>query len=199
MNVNKRKKRGQISLCIFTKRNILKQRKKLRMIKTCCLLFVFFIASLDAQELISLLKSVQNNHTLHMKYLQQPFVCKPYGVVILSELMERTDLSSSCKNFLSRFRAENPQEKYFAASRLKIEQQYSVESIKGLCLLHLSSEHSYSEALLEQGYALIVPEGVKDDEVLEKRFDKALLRAKNTKAGIWSDSDARNCFQRSLK
>lgn len=169
------------------------------MIKTYYLLFVFFIVSLDAKELISLLKSVQNNHTLHMKYLQQPFACKPYGVVTLSELMESRELSSSCKKSLLRFTEENPQEKYFAESLLKIEQQYSVESIQGLCLLHLSSEHSYSEALLEQGYALIWPKGIQGDKVLEQRFDKALLRAKNTKAGIWSDSDTRNCFERSLK
>ncbi len=159
------------------------------------LVFVLLIAVLDAKEILSLLKRVQNNHTLHMKYLQQPFVCKPYGVQTLSELIERKDMSNSCKSSLSRFRVENPQEKYFAVSLLKIEQQYSVESREGLCLLHLSSEHSYSEALLEHGYALIWPKGIKEDIVLEQRFNKALLRAKNTKAGVWSDTEVRNCFK----
>jgi endonuclease YncB( thermonuclease family) len=96
---------------------------------------------------------------------------------------------------LMTFRQENPDEQYFAVSLLKIEQQYGVESIQGQCLLHLSNEGSYSEALLEQGYALIRPEGIKDDKVLQQRFNKALLRAQKKKAGIWSDTDARNCFR----
>jgi len=164
------------------------------MIKIYSLLFVVFIASLDAKELVSFLKSIQNNHTLHMKYLQQPFVCKPYGVETLSELVVRTDTNSSCKQSLNAFRQDNPDEQYFAVSFLKIEQQYSVESIQGQCLLHLSSEHSYSEALLEQGYALVSSAMKKDDRVLEYRFKKALMRAKNTKAGIWSDAKVRDCF-----
>jgi len=163
--------------------------------KMYCLFFVVFIVNLDAKALLALLKSVENNHTLHMKYLQQAFICKPYAVVTLSELVMRTDMSDSCKKSLSDFREDNPHEKYFAVSHLRIEQQYSVESINSQCLLHLSSEHSYSEALLEHGYALIRPEGIKDDSVLEQRFNKALLRAKKTKAGIWSDSDVRNCFR----
>jgi hypothetical protein len=165
------------------------------MIKMYWVLLIFCIASLDARELISLLKSVENNHTLHMKYFQKPFVCTPYGVQTLSELLQRTDLSSSCKKSLSDFREDDPHEKYFAVSLLKIEQQYSIESIQGLCLLHLSSEFSYSEALLEHGYALIPPEGIKEDNVLKQRFDKAQLRAQKTKRGIWSDADARNCFR----
>lgn len=165
------------------------------MIKGYGLLLIFFMANLDAKVLVSLLQSVQNNYTLHMKYLQQPFVCKPYGVQTLSELIDRADANSSCQKSLSNFTKENPQEKYFAVSLLKIQQQYSVESRQGWCLLHLSSDHSYSEALLEEGYALIWPAGIQEDEVLTKRFNKAVLRAKNTKAGIWSNTDVRNCFQ----
>jgi hypothetical protein len=158
------------------------------------LLGIAFMASLDAQEVLAILKSVQNNHTLHMNHMQQPFVCKPYGVVALSELVLKTDINSSCRQSIHMFRQENPQEKYFAISLLKIEQQYSVESISGLCMLHLSSEHSYSEALLEQGYALVSPKMKKDDKVLEQRFEKALIRAKKTKAGIWSDTAVKECF-----
>ena len=163
--------------------------------KIYCMFFLVFIANLAGQDVLAILKSVQNNHTLHMRHLQQPFVCKPYGVETLSELEMRTDTNSSCRQSIDLFRQENPQEKYFAVSILKIEQQYSVESIQGLCMLHLSSAHSYSEALLEEGYALVTSAMIKDDEVLEQRFKKALLRAKKTKAGIWSDTDVRNCFR----
>lgn len=156
------------------------------------LLFVVFLVNVNAQSLVSLLKSIENNHTLHMSYRQQAFVCTPYGIETVSELLLRTDLNSSCFQYIRDFRESNPQEKFFAATTLHIEQQYSVEAVETLCLLHLSSGHSYSEALLEKGYALISPQ-LKDTELLY-RFEKAQLRAKIKKEGIWSDEKIRGCF-----
>ncbi|MBE0497788.1 MAG: hypothetical protein IBX43_00935 [Campylobacterales bacterium] len=157
------------------------------------LLFVVFIVNADAQNLlVSLLKSIENNHTLHMHYRQQAFVCTPYGIETVSELLLRTDLNSSCQQHIRDFRASNPQEKFFAAKTLHIEQQYSVEAIETLCFLHLSSGHSYSEALLEKGYARISPQ-LQDTEFMY-RFEKAELRAKIKKEGIWSDEKIRGCF-----
>lgn len=156
------------------------------------LLFIVFLVNVNAQSLVSLLKSIENNHTLHMSYNQQAFVCTPYGIETVSELLLRTDLNSSCHQHIRDFRTSNPEEKYFAGSTLYIEQQYSVEAVEVLCLLHLSSGHSYSEALLEKGYARISPK-LKDTEYVY-RFEKAQLRAKIKKEGIWSDEKIRGCF-----
>ena len=162
--------------------------------KIGALLFTLLITALEAKEIISLLKGIENNHTLHMQYKQQAFVCKPFGIETVSELAERTDINSSCAKHLSSFRQAYPKEKFFAAYSLHVQQQYSVEGIDNLCLLYLSSEHSYSEALLEQGYARIPPGINYKDPVLHYRFKRAVQRAKNAKAGIWSDTNVRNCF-----
>ena len=97
-------------------------------------------------------------------------------------------------NYLQDFRKSYPKERFFAQMSLHVQQQYSVEAIDGKCLLYLSSGHTYSEAILEAGYANI-PIGLKNDNsLLEQRLKKALQRAKNTKSGIWTDVNVRNCF-----
>lgn len=150
--------------------------------------------SADAQVLVALLKAVENNHTLHMHYQQQPFVCTPYGVETVSQLLLKTDLNSSCMQSIKDFRESNPEEKFFAITSLYIEQQYSVEGLDNLCLLHLSSSHSYSETLLEKGYARISPLlRFKEFELFE-RFERAQLRAIKKKKGIWSEGAIQNCF-----
>ena len=158
------------------------------------LLFVVFTVNLYGNDIVAFLKRVENNHTLHMNARQHSFVCSPYGVETVSELMHKTDVDSSCIGHLYEFRKANPKEKYFAVSSLYIQQQYSVEGFEGKCLLKLSSGHSYSEALLENGYARIPPGMQYKDTVLKHRFKRAEQRAKKKKAGIWSDINVRNCF-----
>lgn len=174
----------------------MKQRreKDLGMKRVYALLFLFFGLSVSAQEIVALLKQVQNNHTLHMKYQQTSFVCKPYGVQNVSEIVLKTDINSSCRKYIEAFREENPKEKFFAISSLYVEQQYSVEGIEGECLLSLSSGHSYSEALLENGYARLKPGVQYKESELKERFERAAFRAQNRKVGIWSDSDLRSCL-----
>jgi len=162
--------------------------------KICGLLFIVFMMNLKAESVLALLKGIENNHTLHMTYKMHAFICKPYGVETVSELLQRTDVNSSCMGYLLDFRMSDPKEKSFAHSLLHIQQQYSVEGISDLCLLHLSSGNSYSEALLEKGYARIPPAQLFEDEILRYRFKQAVKRAKVTKAGLWSDVNAKNCF-----
>ena len=156
--------------------------------------FIVLITSVYAKEILALLKKVENNAALHMSYKQQRFVCKPYGVETVEELLERVDVNSSCKYFLNEFRKQEPKEKYFAVSSLHIQQQYNVSAIKDRCLLSLSSGYSYSEALLEKGYARLLPKYTFSDNILEYRFSRAVKRAKIQNAGIWSDVNVRNCF-----
>ena len=164
------------------------------MIKLQILLFIVFTWNLHAKDVLALVKGVDNNHIIHMVYKQAPFVCKPYGVESISQLVLRTDVNSSCMGYLNEFRRAHPQEKSFAQTSLHIEQQYSVEGLEKSCLLHLSSGSSYSEVLLEEGYARM-PIGIKyDDVILEYRFKRALLRGKSSKAGMWSDVNVINCF-----
>lgn len=162
--------------------------------KIFTLLFVMFVTLLDAENLLGLLKGIENNHTLHMTYGQKPFICKPYGVETVSQLIQRTDVNSTCMKYLVEYRRAEPKEKFYAQELLYVQQQYSVEGIDGLCLLNLSSNYSYSEALLENGYGRI-PLTIKyENPVLNERFKRAVQRAKNTKAGIWSDANVRECF-----
>lgn len=158
------------------------------------LLFIVFISNAFCIEILALLKGVENNHKIHMVYKNKPFICKSYGIESISELVLRTDLNSTCMKHLTNFRRANPKEKYFAQMVLNVQQQYTVEGIGPLCLLHLSSGHSLSEALIEEGYGRI-PLALKyENFLLEDRFKRALQRAKNTKAGMWSDINVRNCF-----
>ncbi len=162
--------------------------------KIFSLLFLIFVTCLDANQLTSLLKSVQNNHTLHMSYAQKFFICEPYGIETVSQLVQRTDVNSTCVQHLDDFRKTNPREKFFAQEVLHIQQQYSIEGIEGKCLLLLSSSKSYSEALIEQGYGRIPLLSKYQNPLLDYRFKRALKRAKLSKAGIWGDVDIRNCF-----
>jgi len=157
-------------------------------------LFIIFSLIAHANSLVSLVKGVENNHKIHMSYQQKPFVCIPYGVETISQLFLRVDVNSSCRASLSAYRKANPKESFFAQTHLELGQQYSVEGVEGLCLLHLSSENSYSEALLEDGYARIPLSMKYKDEVLDYRFKRARLRAKIKEAGMWSDAKVRNCF-----
>jgi len=162
--------------------------------KVYSLFCLFFAWNLEAASIIALLKSVENNNVLHMHYKKTPFVCVPYGVETVDELMLRMDSNSSCMRYLQDFRRAHPKEKFFAASSLHVQQQYSVEGMDGECLLYLSSEHTYSEALLEKGYGRR-PVGYRyKDVILKHRFKDAVKRAQITKAGIWSDVNIRNCF-----
>lgn len=164
------------------------------MYKIFGLLFVVLAVNAYGKTIVSLLKGIENNHTLHMQYRQQPFVCTPYGIETVSELVYLTDVNSSCIQYLKEFRLSDPNEQYFAVQNLWIEQQYSVEGIEGKCLLHLSSGNSYSEALLAKGYARI-PIGARyKDSIIRYRFKQAEKRAKTKKAGLWSDVNVRNCF-----
>ncbi|MDF1882181.1 hypothetical protein JHD50_12875 [Sulfurimonas sp. MAG313] len=164
------------------------------MIKIKLLLLIVLVLNLYSNEVVALLKSIENNHQLHLRYKQTPFLCKPYGVETISQLVQRTDINSSCMQYLDAFRIEHPKERFFAEMTLKLEQQYSVEGIGSLCLLFLSSEHSYSEALLEEGYAHIPMSFRYDDPILEYRFKRAIKGAKVKKVGMWSDIKVKNCF-----
>lgn len=158
------------------------------------IIITILISNLESKEILALLNGIENNHTLHMKHKQIPFVCKPYGIQTVSELINSTDMNSSCKKHIQEFRLANPKEKYFAKSLLHVYQQYNVEGIKGLCMLNISSGYSYSELLLEHGYARITPNQLYKDVLIKHRFDKAVKRAKKKSAGIWSDINVRNCF-----
>jgi len=158
-------------------------------------LFLFlFVTFLHAETVLSLLTSIENNHTLHMLHKQKKFVCTPYGVETISQLVSRTDINSSCMNHLYDFRQAHPQENSFAHKILHIQQQYSAEGANEGCLLYLSSNHSYSESLIEHGYGRIPVSFRYEDRILEYRFKRAQQRAKKRKAGIWSDVNIRNCF-----
>jgi len=162
--------------------------------KIFSLLFVVYVTLLDAETLLVLLKGIEDNHTLHMTYGQKAFVCEPYGVETVSQLIQGTDVSTTCMRYLLEFRKANPKEKFYAQEIFHVQQQYSVEGVDGKCLLNLSSNNSYSEALLENGYGRIPMTFKYENPVLHERFKRAVQRAKNTNAGIWSDTNIRECF-----
>jgi len=162
--------------------------------KKIFVVLILLISFVYAEDIVALLKRVENNAVLHMNYKQQAFLCQPYGVETVQELLDRTDVNSSCKRYLQEFRLAYPKEKSFAASSLHIQQQYSVTAIEGKCLLNLSSGYSYSEVLIEKGYARLLPSYTFEDALIDYRFKRAVKRAKIKEAGIWSDINVRNCF-----
>ncbi len=162
--------------------------------KIFTLIFVICVTLSDAKNLSSLLKGIENNHTLHMIYGQKPFVCEPYGIETVSQLVQRTDVNSTCMKHLIEFRTANPKEKFYAHEILYVQQQYGVEGVAGKCLLSLSRNHSYSESLLENGYARVPLAFTYESLELHERFMRALRRAQQRKAGIWSEPTMIECF-----
>jgi hypothetical protein len=101
-------------------------------------LLILVISFVYAKDIVALLKKVESNAALHMNYKQQAFLCQPYGIETIEELLNRSDVNSTCKMYLKEFRLTFPKEKSYAASFLHIQQQYSVTSIDGKCLLNLN-------------------------------------------------------------
>jgi len=155
---------------------------------------VFLALLVLANEKPALLKSVENNSVLHMSYKQVHFTCVAYGVETLDMLVQRSDTNTSCQQKVADFRENNPKEKNYAVNLFHVQQQYGVRSVENRCLLLLSFAHSYSEELIEMGYARIDPLIKYESEEILYRFSKALKRAKREKNGIWKNEDMVNCF-----
>ncbi|WP_345994071.1 thermonuclease family protein [Sulfurimonas sp. HSL-1716] len=153
---------------------------------------IFF--TLNAQSIqIAELRSVYSNDMQKFSIKMNSFICEPYGVVTLEEILADKNTIPICKKRIEEYFSKNPVQKYFIQMNLHLRQNYHIEFKDKRCLVYAFGQKTISEALLEQGLAIKKP-SLKDDE-FGYLFLRAQTRAKNRNSGIWSDKTLQSCVK----
>lgn len=155
------------------------------------ILFIFFY-TLYAQPIhIAQLRAVDSNGMQKFTIGMNSFICEPYGTVTLEEILANNALIPVCKQKIENYLLVNPLKKYFIQMHLHLRQNYHVEFKDKRCIVYAYGQKTISEALLEEGLAVMKP-NFNDDE-FRYLFKKAQERAKNRKIGVWSDTTLQMC------
>lgn len=151
-----------------------------------------FCSYLLAEPVLGILQQVQHNNLLHFKISSNAFTCKNYGIVMIDEVK---GIENTCKIQLDTFIAAHPEYHYFSQKHMTRYQQYHLNIIDSECLLYVQGKKSLSELLLENGLA--VRDKLKKNTILDYKFKRSVMRAKNEKKGIYSDAILRSCVNAS--
>ncbi len=133
-------------------------------------------------QLSQYMMSLNNSNTI-FKHNQSSFHCYPYGIFTFDKLLNTKGLVKECKNSVNIFYRKNPQAKPFSRVHFKNYQFYHLDKVKGNCIIYSSGTKSYSEVLLEEGYAIY--DFLLADELWKYKFIRAQKRAQVLKKGIW--------------
>ncbi|QOP41563.1 hypothetical protein [Sulfurimonas marina] len=159
-------------------------------------MFIIPLFALDAKEPTMMMVKRGINNSLQEFQIAPyySFVCKPYGVVTLDEVLNSKETDKECKNTLQKFYIQNPRLYNLYRRYLKRKSFYHVEYLDKSCLVHAKGELTFSEILLQNGIALI-DKGFKD-EIYNARFKSAQKSAETWKRGMFSDQKVLSCMKR---
>lgn len=148
--------------------------------------FVVLLSHLYSEEpqLSQYMQSIDNSDII-FKYQQNQFHCYPYGVFTFEKLLENKKAIAECKESVKKFYKKVPQAKSFARVHYELYQFYHLEKMKNQCIIYSNGTKSYSEVLLENGYALL--DQNLNDEVWKFKFYRAQKRAEILKKGVWKE------------
>lgn len=159
-------------------------------------LFLFFHVCLFA-DITALLLQVDNNAQAHFSYEDSAFSCKHAAIITLTQLYHSKNSDTSCQRAIEGFIKKHPYISYEAKAIFHTMQKYHLIAFKKACFVMLNGGVSFSEHLLEKGYAML------DDRIAKSQFSKTALYAKLLEAqnraqyhqkGIWSNQVVVNCF-----
>ena len=159
--------------------------------KTIFLLMIFFTLNAESIQ-IAELRKVYSNDMQKFSIGMTSFICQPYGIVPLEEVLANQALTPTCKQEIEKYYLENPTKKYFIEMALYLRQNYHITFNQRRCIVYAFGQKTLSEALLEQGLA-IIQTNFNDDE-FRYLYTKAQERAKRRNAGIWSDEKLQACI-----
>jgi archaeosine-15-forming tRNA-guanine transglycosylase len=159
------------------------------------LILIFLFTSLYAQEKESArLQTVLSNGEMvfYLRSVDSFYLCKPYGVVTLEDLYERSSNEQVCKKTVTEFYNKKRDLRYFTLNHLKEQQYYNIEIKKdGRCVINSDGMVSLSEKLLQKGVAMVKP-NLKDKEY-NYLFQTAQKNAQFQKKGLWSSTIKHDC------
>ncbi|MFA6195065.1 MAG: thermonuclease family protein [Sulfurimonas sp.] len=162
------------------------------------LLYSLLLNSLNAKEpTLAILLSIDSNSFQRFNIEKNNFICRPYGILTLEELLEKSENGSKCKETIENFYKKHPDLKYFTYGILKRQQMYHVEFRENKCLLYAQGQKTLSELLLEKGLAMSKP--TFKDEEFKYSFEKAQANAKFLKLGMWNEPIEKECAKELTK
>ena len=157
---------------------------------------LFSLAVLHAN-FSALLLSARSDYLFHFSYNDIAFYCRPAAVTTIDQLLFFPKLPKVCKEQSHKFIRKYPYANKQYAYKLHEEQKYYLLGLKEDCFVMLNAGVSFSEHLLEEGFAKLQTK--LDDEFLNstlyKKLKKAQDRAEYHKKGVWEDAVLSNCFQ----
>ncbi len=144
----------------------------------------------------ALLLHVNNDYLFHFSYDDTAFFCRPAAITTIDQLSMHSDKPQVCKERAQKFLKKYPYANKQYAYKLHEEQKYYLIGHKDECFVMLNAGVSFSEHLLEQGFAKL--QNNLDEKFLNSTQYKNLKmsqgRAEYHKRGIWEDPLLANCF-----
>ncbi len=157
---------------------------------------LFFTTALLHANFSALLLSVRNDYLFHFTYENIAFYCRPAAITTIDQLFFYPKLPKVCKEVANKFLKKHPYANKQYAYKLHEEQKYFLKGYKEDCFVMLNAGTSFSEHLLEEGFAKL--QNNLDDEFLMsthyKKLKLAQDRAEYHQKGIWEDPILSNCF-----
>ena len=132
----------------------------------------------------------------HFSHNNIAFYCRPAAIHTVEQILFFPKLPKVCKERVDKFLRKHPYANKQYAYKLHREQKYFLTGFKEDCFIMLNAGVSFSEHLLEEGFAKL--QNNLDDTFLSstmyKRLKKAQDRAEYHQRGIWEDDILPNCF-----
>lgn len=144
----------------------------------------------------ALLLHVKSDDLFHFSYENVAFYCRPAAITTIDQLRLNAQAQPVCrdkaKNFIQKYPFSNKQYAY----KLHEEQKYLLVGFKKDCFVMLDAGTSFSEHLLEKGFAKLQNK-LEDsflNSTLYKKLKRSQDRAEYHKRGIWEDPVLAHCF-----
>ena len=162
------------------------------------LLILFLAVNIFGDTLhIAELKSVNSNDIQKFRIGMYGFICQPYGVVTLEEVLAQNDITPVCRQKIQTYFIKYPLQKYFVQMHTNVRQSYHVEFKKSRCIVYAQGKKTLSEELLERGLG-VMKNNFTDDE-FRYLFLTAQKRAQVAKMGVWGEDALLPCIPERLK
>ena len=160
------------------------------------ILLLSFCFSFAGANFSALLLHTKSDYLFHFSYKNTAFYCRPAAITTIEQLLFKPELQPICKDKAQQFIKKYPYANKQYAYKLHEEQKYFLIGFKEDCFVMLNAGISFSEHLLEEGFAKLQEK--LGEAFLNSTMYKKLLRSQNRaayhKRGIWEDPTLANCF-----
>ena len=160
------------------------------------LLLLFFSFLSGSANISVILLHTKSDYLFHFSHKNIAFYCRPAAVTTIDQLLLKQELQPVCKDKAQKFIQKYPFSNKQYAYKLHIQQKYFLLGLKKDCFIMLDAGTSFSEHLLEEGFAKL-QNGLGDkflNSTLYKKLKRSQDRAEYHKRGIWEDPILANCF-----